>query len=137
MTIRRDRLYHYFHERRAGDDLVDFFGNKNFHQPCARPERTLRCQQRRADESLGAGYQADAAKLILIRVVIVSGKQPAKSYRTGDDFFWFRSRRPQFFQRNNFNPTYIIQRTVSDETRLGVTNCNGKIRDYAVAIRLA
>jgi hypothetical protein len=41
LTIRRDWLYHCFHERRAGYDFIDFFGNKNFYQSSAGPERSL------------------------------------------------------------------------------------------------
>src|SRR5262249_49094929 len=111
--------------------------NKNFHQSCTRSERTLRCHQRCAHKAPGPGNDPNATKLILIRVVFASWKQTVKSCRAGDNFFRFRFRRQQFNERHNLEPAHIIDRPVSDQSWLRVTNRNGKIGDYAVAVCLA
>ena len=57
--------------------------------------------------------------------------------KPGDNFFRFRLGRPQFIENHNLDPAHIIHRTICDETWLHVTDRDGKIGDYAVAICFA
>ena len=136
-TVGLDRLHHRFHGRGAGNDLIDFFGNKNFHQTCACSQRSLRRHQGRADESFRAGHHANATKLIFVGAVFTSREQAAKRGRAGNDFRRFFFWRPQLTQRHNLQPAHMVQRGIRHQTRLCKPDRDRKIGDYAVTIRFS